>query len=221
MADFYRATKIEELNRKHPGLQKFVDEQYENKVSHTEICSMLEELYGEHVNLQTCSNYYRLVWWKCKDRELDEWLKARARFRVLKEEAAKDPSCGSAQMIELLTVDGIVRQREKIAETDPVKLMRELRQSRELATNTEIEKGKLELAVQTLRVELAKQAAPAAAPIGGPDGRELYLQASQDILKKLRTYQDLKPGLDLHQEEIIGELAHSAESFGRKLEQTA
>ena len=65
-------------------------------------------------------------------------------------------------------------------------------------------------------VELVRQKITAAA--GGMDGRELYLQAAQDILKKLHTYQDLKPVLQARQEEIVAELAHSAEGFARKLE---
>ena len=49
------------------------------------------------------------------------------------------------ESIELLTINGIVQQREQIAATDPLKLMRELRQSQEAKANIENEKGKLEV----------------------------------------------------------------------------
>ena len=91
----------------------------------------------------------------------------------------------------------------------------------ERQTQSVEERNRLEANRQSLKqqeLDLAKQ--KVASATGGMDGRDLYLQASQDVLKKLRTYQDLKPGLDQHQEEIIAELAHSAESFGRKLEQS-
>jgi len=60
-----------------------------------------------------------------------------------------------------------------------------------------------------------------AAAAGGMDGRELYLQAAKDILKKLQTYKELKPALETRREEIVGELAHAAEAFVKKLEAQA
>jgi len=150
MVDFYRPTKIEVLNATHEGLQNFVEEQFAAKISHTQIASMLEELYGEKVNVQAISNHYRLRWWPQQNAELAEYRKAKNQFRVLKEEAEADPGCDSAKMIELLTINGIVQQRERLLETDPVRLMAELRKTREAAGNFQIEKGKLELDKQRL-----------------------------------------------------------------------
>jgi hypothetical protein len=147
MADFYRATKVELLDREFPGLKDFVDAQLAASVSLVEICSLVEELYGEKckVNPQTMSNYYRLVWWKEHNADIESWRNAKNQFRVLKEEATKDPNCDSAQMIELLTINGIVQQREQIAATDPLKLMAELRRTRESVGNFAIEKAKIDL----------------------------------------------------------------------------
>jgi hypothetical protein len=148
MAEFYRLLKIEELDRAHPGLEDFVCAQYANHVGHTQMAALLKEVYGEDVSVQACSNYYTLKIWKRQNDEARAWLDAKNRFRVLKEEAAVDPHCDSAKMIELFTIDGIVQQRQRLAETDPLKLMAELRRTREAAGNYEIEKGKLEVAIR-------------------------------------------------------------------------
>lgn len=150
MADFYRATKIEELDRKHPGLKAFVEAQFAARTTHTQIASMLEELYGEEVSIQRISNHYRLRWWPEQNAELAAYRSARNDYRILKDEQEKDPECDAAKIIETLAVSGIVQQRERIAESDPVKLMAELRKSRELAGNIEIERGKLQVAMQTV-----------------------------------------------------------------------
>lgn len=71
---------------------------------------------------------------------------------------------------------------------------------------------------QLKQQELENDRAKITAAAGGLDPRELYLRAAQDVLKKLHTYKDLKGPLDIRQEEIVAELAHSAESFARKLE---
>lgn len=153
MVDFYRPTKIEVLGATHEGLQKCVEDQFAAKVSHTQIASMLDELYGENVNVQAVSNHYRLRWWPAQNAELTEYRKAKTQFRVLKEEAEKDPECDSAKMIELLTINGIVQQRERLLETDPVKLMAELRKTREAAGNFQIEKAKIEVDRERLQNE--------------------------------------------------------------------
>lgn len=100
--------------------------------------------------------------------------------------------------------------------TDPARLKKELfelgylvaklLQSQTAAAKTDAEVKKLELAQEKI-----------AAAAGGMDGRELYLKAAEDVLKKLRTYKELKGGLEQRREEIVSELAHSAETFARKL----
>ena len=80
--------------------------------------------------------------------------------------------------------------------------------------HNELEEHRQELKEQELQDDRAKRTAAA----GGFDPRELYLRAAQDVLKKLHTYKDLKAPLDARQEEVVAELAHSAEAFARKLE---
>jgi hypothetical protein len=85
-------------------------------------------------------------------------------------------------------------------------LVAKLMQSQTAAAKTDAEMKKAELAQEKM-----------AAAVGGLEGRTLYLQAAEDVLKKLRTYKELKAGLDQHREEIVSELAHSAEAFERRL----
>jgi len=93
-------------------------------------------------------------------------------------------------------------------------------QEREVAAKEESNRIKdREVAAKEQQVQAARD--KIAAATGGTDGRTLYLQAAKDILKKLHTYGELKSALHKHQEEIVAELAHSAEGFARKLENEA
>jgi len=70
--------------------------------------------------------------------------------------------------------------------------------------------------------ELAKidaERARAAAEAGDP--REIYLLATQDVLKKLRTREQLRTVIDPIREELIQELSHGAESFAKQIEASA
>jgi hypothetical protein len=77
------------------------------------------------------------------------------------------------------------------------------------------------VAIQGKKVdaELAKidaERARAAAEAGDP--REIYLLATQDVLKKLRTREGLRTVIDPIREELIQELSHGAESFAKQIE---
>jgi hypothetical protein len=80
------------------------------------------------------------------------------------------------------------------------------------------------VAIQGKKVdaELAKidaERARAAAEAGDP--REIYLLATQDVLKKLRTREQLRSVIDPIREELIQELSHGAESFAKQIEASA
>lgn len=76
-----------------------------------------------------------------------------------------------------------------------------------------------EVAAKEEQLRIARE--KIAAATGGIEARELYLQAAQDVLKKLHTYKELKTALHRRKEEIVGELANSAESFARQIEHEA
>ena len=63
--------------------------------------------------------------------------------------------------------------------------------------------------------ERAKMAAEAGDP------REIYLLASQDLLKKLRSREPVRAVIDPIKEELIQEFTHGAEAFSKQIEATA
>lgn len=155
MAEFYRATKIEELDRKHPGLRACVEEQYAQHTTHTEIVAMLFEMFDlgeDKVSVQNVSNHYKLRWWPRQNQELAAWREARNRYRILQEEQAKDPECDGARIIETLVTSGIVAQQACLAAADPLKLLAEQRKRLELAQHAQ------EIGIEKLRVENEKKA---------------------------------------------------------------
>lgn len=81
---------------------------------------------------------------------------------------------------------------------------------------------RVEIQRKKVDAELAKidaERARAAAEAGDP--REIYLLASQDVLKKLRTREQLRSVIDPIREELIQELSHGAESFAKQIEASA
>src|SRR3954470_7489958 len=49
------------------------------------------------------------------------------------------------------------------------------------------------------------------------DPREIYLQAAQDVLKKLRSRKEIRAAVDPVKEELISEFAHGAEAFHKQI----
>jgi len=68
-APFYRRTKIEELDAKHPGLRKFVEERQRRRVSNRVIAAEVLERWGETVSGQVLHNFYALRVWPKELRE--------------------------------------------------------------------------------------------------------------------------------------------------------
>lgn len=81
---------------------------------------------------------------------------------------------------------------------------------------------RLELQEKKVAADLAKSEADRAryaAEAGDP--REIYLLAAQELLKKLRTYNNLRGPLDALQDELITELAGAADAFAKQIEAAA
>lgn len=79
---------------------------------------------------------------------------------------------------------------------------------------------RLQLQQQKVKAEIAKSEADKSrfeAEAGDP--RAIYLQAAQDILKKLQTRKAIRAVLDPIQPEIINEIAHAADAFAKQIEQ--
>lgn len=74
----------------------------------------------------------------------------------------------------------------------------------------ELDKAKLQVEQQKLADRKEREAAF--------DPREMYLEAAQDVLKKLRTRKPVREVIDPLQEELIAEFAHGAEAFAKQVE---
>lgn len=73
--------------------------------------------------------------------------------------------------------------------------------------------------VQREKVELEKERLAAAKDkTAETDPRELYLEAAQDVLKKLRSRKAVREVIDPIREELIAEFAHGAEAFAKSIE---
>jgi hypothetical protein len=81
---------------------------------------------------------------------------------------------------------------------------------------------RVELQAQRVKADLAKidaERAKLAAEAGDP--REIYLLASQDLLKKLRTREQVRAVIDPIKEDLIQEFTHGAEAFAKQVEASA
>jgi hypothetical protein len=81
---------------------------------------------------------------------------------------------------------------------------------------------RVELQAKRVEADLAKieaERAKLAAEAGDP--REIYLLASQDLLKKLRSREAVRSVIDPIKEELIQEFTHGAEAFAKQIEATA
>jgi hypothetical protein len=75
-----------------------------------------------------------------------------------------------------------------------------------------LQRRRVDADIAKIDAERAKVAAEAGDP------REIYLLATQDILKKLRTRQQVREVIDPIREELIQELSYGAESFAKQVE---
>ncbi len=81
---------------------------------------------------------------------------------------------------------------------------------------------RVELQAKRVEADLAKidaERAKLAAEAGDP--REIYLLASQDLLKKLRTREQVRAIIDPIKEDLIQEFTHGAEAFAKQIEASA
>jgi hypothetical protein len=81
---------------------------------------------------------------------------------------------------------------------------------------------RVELQAKRVDAELAKidaERAKLAAEAGDP--REIYLLASQDLLKKLRSREQVRAVIDTIKEDLIQEFTHGAEAFAKQIEASA
>jgi hypothetical protein len=101
------------------------------------------------------------------------------------------------------------------SKSDFLKFLNQLGLTMTRFQRVEIQRRKVDAELAKIDAERARAAAEAGDP------REIYLLASQDVLKKLRTREQLRSVIDPIREELIQELSHGAESFAKQIEASA
>ena len=81
-----------------------------------------------------------------------------------------------------------------------------------LAQHRNIDLAQKKLDVEQQKLDERRQRAAAVSP------REIWLAATEELLKKLRTRKDVRAVLDPIQKELVEELSKSAESFAKRIE---
>jgi hypothetical protein len=155
MADFYRRTRVEELGLAHPGLLEFVEQASRDRMPFPQIAAAIREQYEEEISPQTLSNHYLLRIWKKKDAEIKSYTDALGQGRALLELQKENPTAERQDLIEAFVDVGIITQKQRLMESDPLKLMAERRRRAEGQGRFKIETGKLE--IEQKRLELDAQ----------------------------------------------------------------
>lgn len=146
---------MEELGTRHPGLLEFVEEAIRDKVPYPQIAGAILEQYEEEISPQALSNHYTLRIWKRKDAELKSYTDALGQGRALLQLQKENPTAEREELIEALVDVGIITQKRRLMEADPLKLMAEKRRREEGQGRFKIETGKLD--VEHKRLELDAQ----------------------------------------------------------------
>lgn len=156
MAEFYRRTKVEELGAEHPGLLEFVEEAIRDKMPYPQICQAIQEQWGEEIDPQRISAHYTLRIWKKKESETQAYLEALGQGRALLQLQKEHPTEERQELISALLDTGIILQKKRLMESDPLKVLAERRRMLEAAGSFEIEKEKIQ--VDRERLQNEKQA---------------------------------------------------------------
>jgi len=154
MAPFYRRTKVEELGEKHPALREFVEERLARRVPNPQIAAAVLEQWGETLSEQVLSNHYQLRVWPRENLDQAAEREGIREAALIAELAAKDPRGDEAKINRVLLTSAIVRNKRKLDDADPLKMMGEQRRIAELEQrdkDLETQNGQLQVAKQTRR----------------------------------------------------------------------
>jgi hypothetical protein len=146
-APFYRRDLIEELEEKHPGLLKFVEERQRRRVPNPQIAAAVLDEWGEVVSEQVLSNHYTARVWPQLNLEAESFRRANEQAAIILKIAAENPELDEAKIAKVLLTQAIMETRADLADSDPLKLLAEQRKRLELEQHQqeiEIERERLE-----------------------------------------------------------------------------
>jgi hypothetical protein len=118
----FQATKIEQLDRKHPGLRLQVDlwleENHAAQLTLKEVCAHIFEKFGEKVPQTTLLNYRQRRWWPHKQRT-EELVR---RMEAIRAVVGQDAISDSTQAMILEQVDEAFRSGARLDAKSLMKL---------------------------------------------------------------------------------------------------
>lgn len=137
--------------------------------------------------------------------------------RWAEEFASKNLDGSNAAVINALR-DQVFTMMRGVGEMDRaafVKALQNLTLAMTRMQRVELQQKRVEADLAKTEAERAKLAAEAGDP------REIYLLAAQDLMKKLRTREQVRSVIDPIREELIQELTHGAEAFAKQVAASA
>jgi Protein of unknown function (DUF3486) len=191
MSETYRQTRVEELDREHPGLETFVRELMKLGTPYFKIHEQVMERFGVEIGVSTLQSYWRRRFNPDLEAERHEYRKAKAQVDVLVSECGADPDKDATQILALLVRSAIFKQQEKLEEADVMKLLAEERKRQEV----EIQRGQLQVALTN--AETAKKEAEAKAA---------RLEKERDAVKEAIGGAESNEGKDAEALQLIREI---------------
>jgi hypothetical protein len=159
MTDSFRQTRVEKLDREHPGLRKFVDEQIAGGQTLSRISELVREAFAVKIHTSALHNYRHLRWAPDSNAMREVYRQVQAEVKVLMEETSADPNCDAAKMLTAYLKSAIFRQKANLDKMDVAKLMAEERKRSELELHgqeIEIERGKLAAVNKALEIKVGQ-----------------------------------------------------------------
>jgi hypothetical protein len=173
----YRSnSRVDRLEAQHKGLRVFVEGLLRRRVCQGEIARRVHKRFGVRLSTNTLSRYFLTRIQPQENADAEAFRQAHAQARALIEEMKADPTLDAAQIAEIMLANQIVRDRDKLADTDIMALYKEQRERKKL----ELQSKALHLRESQIRALLEKSK---------PRDREI----SPETMDKIREIYGLPP----------------------------
>jgi len=159
MADSYRLTRVEEIEREKPGFEARVKALLGERRPFGEVAATLLAEFAVEIPERTLANYWERRFNRDQMRLAEAFTEAYGKAEALIRLERAHPEIDRGELIQQLLTAGIISQQEALAIADPLKLLAEQRKRIELeqhAQEIEIDRGKLEQEKKRLEMQIAQ-----------------------------------------------------------------
>lgn len=144
MAETYRRTRVEDLDREHPGLEEFVRSGLASGSPLSEICADVRSKFGVALAISTLQSFWQRRFAPDLEAQKRTYQNARARADLLLD-LSKQGDRDASEIVKLIVRSQILEKGEELAHADALDLVKlDLRRT-EGEGRMEIERGKLSL----------------------------------------------------------------------------